>query len=40
MKRLINSAQNFYCSLGGTIIKRDEGHDDKYNDQVTFEFYV
>lgn len=32
-------AQNFYRSMGGTIIKRDEGHDDKYDDQVTFEFY-
>jgi len=34
------SAQVFYRSMDGTIIKRNEGHDDKYNDQITFEFYV
>ena len=34
------SAQNFYRSMGGTIIKRNEGHDDKYDDQITFEFCV
>ena len=34
------SAQDFYCSMGGTIIKRNEGHDDKYDDQITFEFCV
>ena len=34
------SAQNFYCSMGGTVIKRNEGHDDKYDDQITFEFCV
>lgn len=32
------SAQGFYRSLGGTIIKRNEGHSDKYDDQITFEF--
>ena len=31
-------AQNFYRSVGGTIIRRNEGHDDRYDDQVTFEF--
>lgn len=34
------SAQNFYRSMGGTVIKRNEGHDDKYDDQITFEFCV
>lgn len=34
------SAQDFYRSMGGTIIKRNEGHDDKYDDQITFEFCV
>lgn len=34
------SAQRFYRSMGGTIIKRNEGHDDKYDDQITFEFCV
>ena len=33
-------AQDFYRSMGGTIIKRNEGHDDKYDDQVTFEFCI
>ena len=33
-------AQGFYRSMGGTIIKRSEGHDDKYDDQITFEFCV
>lgn len=33
-------AQNFYRSMGGTIIRRNEGHDDKYDDQITFEFCV
>ena len=34
------SAQDFYRSMGGTVIKRDEGHVDKYDDQITFEFCV
>ncbi len=34
------SAQDFYRSIGGTVIKRNEGHNDKYDDQITFEFYV
>lgn len=34
------SAQDFYRSMGGTVIKRNEGHDDKYDDQITFEFCV
>lgn len=34
------SAQNFYRSMGGTVIKRNEGHDNKYDDQITFEFCV
>ncbi|MDE6594258.1 MAG: GNAT family N-acetyltransferase [Oscillospiraceae bacterium] len=33
-------AQDFYRSMGGTVIKRNEGHDDKYDDQITFEFCV
>lgn len=33
-------AQDFYRSMGGIIIKRNEGHDDKYDDQITFEFCV
>ena len=33
-------ARDFYRSMGGTIIKRNEGHDDKYDDQVTFEFCI
>lgn len=33
-------AQEFYRSMGGTVIRRDEGHNDKYDDQITFEFYV
>lgn len=33
-------AQGFYRSLGGTVIRRDEGHADKYDDQITFEFCV
>ena len=33
-------AQKFYHYMGGVIIKRDEGHDDKYDDQITFEFCV
>lgn len=33
-------AQDFYRSMGGTVIRRDEGHNDKYDDQITFEFYV
>ena len=33
-------AQDFYRSMGGTVIKRNEGHNDKYDDQITFEFYV
>lgn len=34
------SAQNFYHAMGGSIIKRNEGHDDKYDDQITFEFGI
>lgn len=33
-------AQEFYRAMGGIIIKRDEGHADKYDDQITFEFTV
>lgn len=33
-------AQSFYRSMGGAVIKRDEGHKDKYDDQITFEFFV
>ena len=33
-------AQEFYHSMGGDIIKRNEGHADKYDDQITFEFCV
>lgn len=33
-------AQAFYCAMGGSIIKRDEGHDDKRDDQITFEFCI
>lgn len=33
-------AQEFYRSMGGTVIKRNEGHADKYDDQITFEFCV
>ncbi len=33
-------AQDFYRSMGGVVIKRDEGHNDKYDDQITFEFCV
>lgn len=33
-------AQAFYCAMGGVIVKRDEGHDDKRDDQITFEFCV
>lgn len=33
-------AQEFYKAMGGIIIKRDEGHADKYDDQITFEFTV
>lgn len=33
-------AQDFYRLMGGTVIKRNEGHNDKYDDQITFEFYV
>ncbi|MDE7294136.1 MAG: GNAT family N-acetyltransferase [Oscillospiraceae bacterium] len=34
------SAQDFYRSMGGTVIKRNEGNVDKYDDQITFEFCV
>lgn len=33
-------AQDFYRTMGGTVIERNEGHDDKYDDQITFEFCV
>lgn len=33
-------AQEFYRSMGGTVIRQDEGHADKYDDQITFEFCV
>ncbi len=33
-------AQDFYRSMGGTVVKRSEGHDDKYDDQITFEFLL
>ena len=33
-------AQEFYRVMGGIIIKRDEGHADKYDDQITFKFTV
>ena len=34
------SAQVFYHSMGGAVIKRNEGHSAKYDDQITFEFCV
>lgn len=33
-------AQGFYRAMGGVEIKRDEGHDDKRDDQITFSFRV
>lgn len=34
------TARAFYCSKGGVVIERDEGHNDKQEDQITFEFDV
>ena len=33
-------AQAFYCAMGGVIVKRDTGHKNKQEDQLTFEFKV
>lgn len=33
-------AQKFYLAMGGKVIRRSEGHEDKYDDQITFEFGV
>lgn len=33
-------AQAFYHAMGGVIIKRDTGHENKQEDQLTFEFKV
>lgn len=33
-------AQAFYCAMGGVIIRRDTGHENKQEDQLTFEFKV
>lgn len=33
-------AQDFYHSVGGNVVNRNDGHDDKYDDQITFEFCV
>lgn len=33
-------AQAFYRTMGGVIVRRNEGHDDRYDDQITFEFRV
>lgn len=34
------TARAFYYSKGGVVIKRDEGHNNKQEDQITFEFDV
>ena len=31
-------AQAFYRAMGGAIVKRDEGHKNRQEDQITFEF--
>lgn len=33
-------AQGFYRTMGGAVVKRDEGHKNKREDQLTFEFQV
>lgn len=33
-------AQGFYTAMGGEIIARNEGHENRRDDQVTFEFFI